>query len=72
MINASYYVIYYEKFRKIMQRTEKEALNINHAHSLDESSQEKPRLVAFLATDRCWYCVTENAIMYSLTTQQLL
>ncbi len=27
MTNASYYVIYYEKFRKIMQRTNKEALS---------------------------------------------
>ncbi len=25
----SYYVIYFEKFRKIMQRTEKEAINIS-------------------------------------------
>ncbi len=24
----SYYVIYYEKFKKVMQRTEKEALNM--------------------------------------------
>ncbi len=26
MTNVSYYVIYYEKFRKIMQQTDKEAL----------------------------------------------
>ncbi len=26
----SYYVIYYEKFRKVMQRTEKEVLNQEH------------------------------------------
>ncbi len=30
----SYYVIYYEKFRKDMQRTEKEALNFGHIHSM--------------------------------------
>ncbi len=29
MPNISYYVIYYEKFRKVMQRTEKEALITN-------------------------------------------
>ncbi len=31
MANASYYVIYYEKFRKVMQRTEKEALSYEAA-----------------------------------------
>ncbi len=28
MTNASYHVIYYEKFRKVIQRTEKEALSL--------------------------------------------
>ncbi len=34
----SYYVIYYEKFRKIMQRTEKEALSTDTYIKLQISS----------------------------------
>ncbi len=34
MTNASYYVIYYERFRKVMQRTEKEAFSGHQKHSI--------------------------------------
>ncbi len=39
----SYYVIYYEKFKKVMQRTKKEALKINyvkHKHCLLDSEKQ--------------------------------
>ncbi len=34
----SYYVIYYEKFKNIMQQTEKEALNISVIYNISDES----------------------------------
>ncbi len=45
--NASYYVIYYEKFRKIMQWTENEALKL--------------KLKNFVS-DACWHVVMLSEI----------
>ncbi len=48
----SYYVIYYEKFRKVMQQTEMEALIFTSYHKYLIKSVERRRNVRHINDDR--------------------